>query len=413
MSFTSSESRWSDVYLATMARSVSTCGDFLAATALVLELQKHGGGGMSVAAIMIAAAVPPVVLAAWTGRLADRVDSRVLLVATGALQAVICVALAYTTGTTEIVALVGVLAVGLAVTQPTLSALIPAMVGAEDLPRAGALGQTANSVGMLVAPALGGLLTGQFGLRVPLLIDAASYLALIGAALLIRTRRGPATTARRREAKTPWRLFDDRVLWTTTVVFGAVLASVSGVNVAGVFMVRGVLHSSTTTYGLLEAVWSGTLMIGGWLLARRRMDDAGLSVALLAALGFTSLCVLAVAAVPSVGWLVPVYAIGGLGNGVISVIPGILYGRRLPPQLRGRGFAVYGAVISGAGALGYLLGGVLLAVAPVRTTIAAEALFATLVTAAFAPLILRAATRERAAADKEICLDKNNRRLHA
>ncbi len=43
MSFTSElarpTDRWPDVYLTSLARGVSTCGDFLAATALVLTLQ--------------------------------------------------------------------------------------------------------------------------------------------------------------------------------------------------------------------------------------------------------------------------------------------------------------------------------------------------------------------------------------
>ena len=53
-----------------------------------------------------------------------------------------------------------------------------------------ALSQTAGSLGMMLAPALGGLLMGRFGLRVPLLADAGSYLAIAAAGRLIRTRRG-------------------------------------------------------------------------------------------------------------------------------------------------------------------------------------------------------------------------------
>jgi MFS family permease len=181
---------WGDVYLASGARAVSSCGDFLAATALVLELQQRGAGGFAVAAVLIAAAAPPVLLVRWTGRLADRADSRLLLVATGLAQAAVCVALAFVSRPAEIIALVAVLAAGLAVTQPCLSALLPSMVPADDLPKAMALSQTAGSLGMMLAPALGGLLMGRFGLRVPLLADAGSYLAIAAAGRLIRTRRG-------------------------------------------------------------------------------------------------------------------------------------------------------------------------------------------------------------------------------
>src|SRR6202042_1329136 len=123
-------------------------------------------------------------------RPAARVDSRLLLVATGLAQAAACVALAFASGPAEIIALVAVLAAGLAVTQPCLSALLPSMVPADDLPKAMALSQTAGYLGMMLAPALGGLLMGRFGLRVPLLADAGSYLAIAAAGRLIRTPPG-------------------------------------------------------------------------------------------------------------------------------------------------------------------------------------------------------------------------------
>ena len=113
----------------------------------------------------------------------DRVDSRLLLVVVSLVQAVVCVLLAFTPGTVAIVALVALLACGTALTTPTLNALLPEMVGPELLPRASAIGQTASSVGMLVAPALGGLLYGGYGLRTPLLVDAGTYLALTLAAV--------------------------------------------------------------------------------------------------------------------------------------------------------------------------------------------------------------------------------------
>src|SRR3954468_1410060 len=140
MSFTSASTapagtgeRWSDVYLSATARAVSNCGDLLAATALVLALQARGAGGYAVAAILLAAAVPPVLLAPLTGRLVDRVDSRRLLVWVGLGQVAVCAALAFVTAIPLLVALAALLAAGLAVTQPTLAALLPAMVSRAGL----------------------------------------------------------------------------------------------------------------------------------------------------------------------------------------------------------------------------------------------------------------------------------------
>src|SRR3954449_13541634 len=113
MSFTSDGSRWSDVYLAAGARGVSACGDFLAATALALALQQAGAGGMAVSGLLLAAALPLAVLAPITGRIADRVHSRKLLIAAGAAQAVFCTALSFSGHLVLIIALVAVLASGL------------------------------------------------------------------------------------------------------------------------------------------------------------------------------------------------------------------------------------------------------------------------------------------------------------
>jgi MFS family permease len=412
--------RWPpDVYLATGARGVSACGDLMAATALVLALQERGDGGFAVAAVLVAAAAPPVLLVRWAGRLADRADSRLLLVATGLAQAAACLALAFASGPAEIIALVAVLACGLAVTGPVLAALLPEMASAQDLPQVTALGQTASSLGIMIAPALGGVLTGQFGLRVPLLADAASYLAIAAAGQLIRTRRGrrpaparpaanpgpagarlaapsgdparPPAAAARPAADSGWRVRHDPLLRPAVVMVGAVLAAVSMVNVAEVFFIRQDLHSSAGVYGLLSTAWVAAAMAGSWLLGHRSPGDAALVVILLGGLAVACLAVAVMAVVPDAGWLLPVFVTGGLGNGSINVAAAVLLGRRAPAAARGHAFAVYGAVTNGASVTGYLVAGLVLDVVPVRSCIAAAGLFGLGATAAFARPALRAA----------------------
>ena len=370
------------MYLASGARAVSSCGDFLAATALVLELQQRGAGGFAVAAVLIAAAAPPVLLVRWTGRLADRVDSRLLLVTTGLAQAAACVALAFASGPVEIIALVAVLAAGLAVTQPCLSALLPSMVPADDLPKAMALSQTAGSLGLMLAPALGGLLMGRFGLRVPLLADAGSYLAIAAAGRLIRTRRGVTRRPIRRTrgdsgprewdgarseaggqarkgagneaamrtrgagneagSRTPggWAVRRDPLVRAAVVLVGAVVAAASLVNVAEVFFIRATLHSTAGAYGLMDSVWVSAAVAGGWWVARRRPSEPDVARLLLGSLALTCLGVALMATVPAVGWLAPVSVLGGLGNGGVNVSAAVLLGlararRDAGPGVRG------------------------------------------------------------------------------
>jgi MFS family permease len=388
--------RWGDVYLSTVARAVSNCGDMLAATALVIALQIGGAGGIAVAALLVAVAAPPTVLAPLTGRLADRVDSRVLLVAVSLAEAAVCVILAFVSGTVLTVALVAVLGCGLAVTAPTLNALLPEMVSRDSLAKANAIGQTAGSVGMLLAPALGGLLVGQFGLRVPLLIDAGSYLAITFAAALVRTRRGaPVGTANGAVPAVAWSLRRDALMRSMTIMVAAVVASVSAVNVADVFFVRGTLGGSPTGYGLIGAVWTGAMLAGAWLVARKPLKDGGLSVALLVSLGGACAAVLLASTVPAIGWMVPLWALGGAGNGGVNVAAAVLLARRVPAPVRGRASAVFGAVANGANGTGYLIGGVLLSVVSPRMLLGLAGGVGLAVALAFAVPLVRAAAHDR------------------
>ncbi|NES26216.1 MFS transporter [Micromonospora terminaliae] len=403
MSFASGSSRWSDVWLATAARGTSSCGDFLAASALTLALQSAGAGGLAVSGLLLAATLPLVALAPLTGRLADRVDSRVLLVTAGLGQAAICLALAYAGHPALVIALVALLAAGLAVTQPVLSALVPVMVRAEDLPRAGALNQTAGTLGALAGPALAGLLVGQFGTRVPLLVDAASYLALVAAGLLIRTRRGGRRSTAPAAGATPppaWRFRRDPLLMVMVGSLAAVVAAVGAINVIEVFFIRETLHSTTTVYGLVTGAWPLGIVLGGWLfarLARRLTDDGSLLGAGLVLLGGCCLAVLASAAVPSAWLLVPIWLVGGVGNGGDNVFNNLLLARRVPEAARGRAYAVFGAAVQGAGMAGYLIGGLLLEVAAPRPLVAACGVAGVLVVVAAAWPVWRAVRAERSA----------------
>src|SRR5262245_35278845 len=268
--------RWSDLYVSVIAKAISNSGDILAATALALILQARGAGGLAVAGIVLAAPLPLVVLGPITGRSADRYDSRKLMVTTGLFQVAVCVALAFATRPAVIIGLVAVLAAGAALVGPTMGALTPQIVGRANLAKASGISQTAVTIGMLLAPALGGVLVGEYGSRVPLLLDAATYLAIPVAGLLIKTRRGGRFGADPRSAKAAatagagsaaganaagggkrratYRMRSDRLLWPLMLLVAAVVAAISAVNVVDVFFVKQTLHSTPTAYGLIGMV---------------------------------------------------------------------------------------------------------------------------------------------------------------
>jgi MFS family permease len=392
MSFTS---RWPDVYVAAGARAVSSCGDLLAATALALALQQAGAGGTAVSALMIAAVVPLVVLAPVAGRLVDRVDSRILLVVAGFAQAAVCVGLAFAQHPVVIIALVGVLACGFAVTQPTLAALLPAMVRREDLARASGINQTAGTLGMLMAPALAGVLVGQFGTRPPLLLDAASYLSLVVAGVLLRTRRGVVPA---RAEPVAWRLRGDRLLTAMVVAVAAVVGGVGAINVIDVFFIRDTLGASTTVYGLVSGSWTAGALVGAVVFGRLggRLTDAGRIVCgVLLCLAACCAAILAGAGAWTALLLIPLWLIGGAFNGGLNVFITVVMAQRVPEAARGRAFAINGSAVQGAAMGGLLAGGVLVDHFDPRALVAAAGVGGLLAVVACTPWVRRSIRSER------------------
>ncbi|XVV13010.1 MFS transporter [Actinoplanes sp. CA-131856] len=403
MSFTSQSSRWSDVYLVVGSRALSGCGDFLAATTLALVLQQAGHGGVAVSALMLAAGVPPVLLAPLSGRLADVADSRVILAVTAAAQAVVCVVLAFMTHPVLIVALVALLACGFAFTAPVLSALLPEMVRREDLAKASGISQTAGQIGVLIGPALAGVLVGQTGSRVPLLIDAATYLALVVAALAIRTRRRGGGV-RSAAPLTPWRLRDDRSLAMVVGLLAAVVLGISAINVFDVFFVRETLGASTTVYGFVAASWTVGMLVGSVVFSRfppgRITPAAMLTVAAATCVPFVG-----AAFVPGALWLVPLWIVGGAFNGAVNVFLMVFVTSRTPPAARGRAFAAMNAPIQGAGMIGLFVAGPLVGLADLRVLVASTGVAGLLAALAALPVVRREPPSRPAAGGSHLVRD--------
>ena len=73
----------------------------------------------------------------------------------------------------------------------------------------------------------------------------------------------------------PWRTRTDSLLTKLIVMVGALTLTVNTTMVALVFFTRGTLGASAASYGLIEATWTGAMLIGGWLAAWRTRGDGG------------------------------------------------------------------------------------------------------------------------------------------
>ncbi len=362
--FTGPASLWQvrDLRIVVLARAVSLLGDELALVALLLRTQGQGGGAWPVVALLLAGGLPLVLLAPLVGRLVDRLDSRRLLLTSGCGQLACCLALAALPSRPVMLALVAALGAGQAVNSASWQALLPGIVGIDRLPAALGISQATSTVAGIAAPVIGGLLTGWYGARVPLLVDAASFTAVALAALTIRTRRG-GTAGPAADPRGGWAIVRADGLLLPLVVMLSVFVLLGGmVNVVEVFLVRESLHASATWYGMLGSGW-GVGLLAGALLGGRMPGGPGaqrrlLRLALVSAIGL-SLGLAGMGMAPTVAWVLPAVLAGGMCNGLLTLAIGSLVGMRSAEAVRGRVAAIVAGPASAGQVGAMLLGGLL------------------------------------------------------
>lgn len=384
--------RASDLPLVIGAKAVSFLGDEVATVALMLRLQNAGAGPGAIAILFIANLAPIVLLAGPVGQLVDRYDNRRLLVISSVVQALICVALTTSADPLVVLPLVAALGAGQAVNGATWQALIPAVVGEQRLPRALSLSQAANTLAGIAAPALSGVLTGAFGARVPLLVDAATFLAVLGAALLMQTRRAVIARTAQRLPGGLGIIRRDPLLRTGIALLALFVLLGSMVNVVDVFLVRETLRASTTWYGISAAAYSLGVLLGA-LAGGRLSSTPTLARALLASSTLLGAGLAAMGLAPTIVWLSVFGLATGAMNGVLNVAAGALIMGNAAAEERGRVGAVLGASVSGTQLAAYAAGGLLATSLGPRGVFVLAGCLAVLAPLVTSQALLRAAAR--------------------
>jgi hypothetical protein len=161
----------------------------------------------SALAIGIATALqflPMLVFGVWGGVLVDRLDRLRTILVTQILSGALAVVLAVTTLTGSVtLGLVYGLALGLGLVSvvdiPARQAFVTDLVPPEKYINAQSLNSLVHNVGRLIGPAIAGLLIAAVGVGVAFAINAASFLAVIGALLLMRRASFQSVTHSQRE----------------------------------------------------------------------------------------------------------------------------------------------------------------------------------------------------------------------
>lgn len=362
MKQTLQSSLWSyrDIRLVLPARALSYAGDAIAMVALMLRVKEYGGTG-AITILLLAFAVPTVVMIPVAGRIVDGYDSRVVLVWSTLLQAVAGVALAFSHDLVSTVGLVCVLQVGQAVAGPCWGALIPRIVGEEHIGRATGTSQALVGVAMLVGSAVGGVLVAWIGGRNALLVDAATFGLLTLVAGAVRTRRRPESgVARERggfSAGLRGLLGDPLLRVLVTCLWGFVLVG-EAMNVAEVFLVTDDVGLNAAGYGWVLAAQGAGSIIGAWG-SGRLTASAGRARAVvvgMAGIGGGAVCM---GLANGVVVLTAGAVVMGAGGGLLNAATSTLIVTRVAEAVRGRVIAALSGTVRACSLVALPLGGVL------------------------------------------------------
>ena len=183
-----------DFRLLFWAGTVFYLGGMVSYVAVPYQLFTLTGSNFAVGAVGIVELVPLVVFGLYGGALADHLDRRKLLVGTGAAQVLLTGLLAVNAFLPHpqvwvIYAVAAVLAAAQSLQRPSREALSPLTVRHDQIPAASALSSLGMQAGLLVGPALGGVLLQVVGAGWCFLVDVTGR--LVATALFAAMRPYP------------------------------------------------------------------------------------------------------------------------------------------------------------------------------------------------------------------------------
>ena len=326
-----------------LGESISTLGSQFSIVALAI-VALHLGGGLSLGAILVAAALPRAAFMVVGGWLSDRASPRRIMLVANVLRAILAglLAIVVASGSAQLpaLALLGFLFGTVdAFFLPAVNALVPLLVDGGRLGAANAWLQGTAQVAALMGPALAGGLVSTAGAGPAFAIDSASFVL---AALALRAIPAQAIRA-------PFDRKDGRgglleglryVRRDAPVAIIIVLATVfffaiSGPLAVGVPWLGERLFGGASAVGVMLAGWSGGALLGAVLASK--LDGVERPGRLILSLGTgVGLSVASVSLAGDLAWATVALALMGVGSGILNVFVLSLIQRRVELTVRGR-----------------------------------------------------------------------------
>jgi predicted MFS family arabinose efflux permease len=345
---------------------VSALGDSLTSVALVWIVYELTASGSAIGLLLLFYLLPPTLTSLVFGSLFDRLEPRTIMIWDNVLRAllVLTIPLLFTLGILQVWMLYAfaLLAGALApASEIGTRVMIPHLVNDSDLESANAAWAFTWQVSSVIGPGLAGLLIAALGGAWVLVLDAFSFLVLVGMLLTLPKFRHDKTVLEERFLDrfaglgTLWKYPAVVVVTFLTFVF---YLAYGPLEVAAPVYSDQVLKAGPQGYGLMwSAIGVGTLF-GVALAGVLARFKAGLVLPLIALLW--GVCLLPLGFTASLPLTLFCLVLGGVIWGPYTVLETSLIQRVVPAALHGRVFGARLALIAPSVPIGAALAGLLL-----------------------------------------------------
>jgi MFS family permease len=359
------------------AHGQSCLGSGLAHVALPLLAYAKTGSAWSITAVLLPDLLPAILLGPVLGAFVDRVGWRACAIAADLLRFVGFTLVVFAHSLPALVVAAALAGTGTALFAPAGLAAVSRLAPGQRRRAALSLYGALDDIGLTAGPALAAALLAVAQPEWLLGANAATF--ALSAVLLAGIRAGDDHSSEHVEYRTVWDDLRDglRILGgraEVRLLLGSTTAAVlcAGVtNVGEVLLARDVLSSGGSGLAaIVTAHGVGTIL--GSFAARFKLTFQWRR-AYLAGLACMGIDMLLCALASSWWLLLPVFVLGGFGNGFALVHDRLLLGGAVPDALHGRVFALQKALTSFAFAASFIGASVLISVAGVQLTFAVAA----------------------------------------
>ena len=350
-------------------QGASFLGDAVSTVALVVLVVQIAGSASAVGGALVARLLPTLA-SPLAGVFADRLDRRVVLVASDLARAALALGLVFAEDLATVYVLVFLMGLGRTFFNPTIRAAFPGVVGGGDLARANGLLSATFSISITAGPALGGVLVATVGVNAAFLVDSATYLVSaisLSRIPLPRPERDDATGFGQDLQEGLGYLAGARVPLAIVVGTFLVILTINTTIPAEVFLAKETFDAGNVGYGLLVSLWGGGTVLGSVLMVVLG-DRVNLILLYFLSIFCGALALVGVGLSPVFALAVGALMVEGTFTGIDNVATDTILQKRVPDAFLGRVFAIRFLSYSGGEVIAYLAGGFIVDAVGPRST---------------------------------------------